>query len=50
MDHIQDQVCFLLKGVDLLDEVGDSDGVEGGHGHGCNGHSYGDEAFWSAWH
>ncbi len=29
VDHVQDEVRFLLEGADFLVELGDSDGVEG---------------------
>jgi len=41
---------FLLEGADLLVELCDPDGVEGGHCHGCDRDADGDESFGSAWH
>ncbi len=50
VDHVQDEVCFLLEGADLLVELCDPDGVEGGHRHGCDRGAEGNELFGSAWH
>ncbi len=47
--HIQDQVRLLFEGADLLIQLCDSDGIEGGHGHGRDGDSDGDKTFWSSW-
>jgi hypothetical protein len=32
MDHIQDEVSFLLEGADLFIKLGDPDSVESRHG------------------
>jgi len=50
VDHVQDEVCLLLEGADLLVELCDPDGVEGGHRHGCDRDAEGNESFGSAWH
>ncbi len=50
VEHVQDEVCLLLEGADLLIELYDPNGVESGHLHGCDRDAEGDESFGSAWH
>ncbi len=48
MHHIQDQVRLFFEGADFLIQLGDSDGVKGGHGHGRDGDSDGNKTFWAS--
>ncbi len=50
VDHVQDEVGFLLEGADLLVKLGDPDSVESRHRHGRNRDAEGDESFGPAWH
>jgi len=47
--HIQDQIRLLFEGADFFIQLGDSDGIKGGHGHGRDGDPNGDKTFWSSW-
>ncbi len=50
MNHVQDEVGFLLESADFLIQLGDPDRVEGRHSHGRDGDADSNKSFWATWH